>query len=71
MQLKTSSRHQRLYISLLLHLVLYGLKATTLIRQLPNENYGDRGGCYPQRQITPSEISITLQMIGKPNSIIV
>ena len=31
------------------------------------ENYGDRGGCY----ITPSEISIILHMIQKPNSIIV
>ena len=29
----------------------------------------DRGGCY--RWITPSEISIILQMIRKPNSIIV
>ena len=32
------------------------------------KNYGDRGGCY---RITPSEISIILQMIRKPNSIIV
>ena len=33
------------------------------------ENYGDRGGC--PRQITPSEISIILRLIRKPNSIIV
>ena len=33
------------------------------------KNYGDRGGCY--RRITPSEISIILHMIRKPNSIIV
>ena len=31
------------------------------------KNYGDRGGCL----ITPSEISIILHMIRKPNSIIV
>ena len=39
------------------------------------KNYGDRGGCYPSgrrpRWITPSEISIILHMIRKPNSIIV
>ena len=29
------------------------------------KNFGDRGGCYP------SEISITLHMIRKPNSVIV
>ena len=38
-------------------------------------NYGDRGGCYPRgrrpSRITPSEISIILHMIRKPNSIIV
>ena len=34
------------------------------------KNYGDRGGRYPSRQITPSEISIILHMIRKPNSII-
>ena len=33
------------------------------------KNYGDRGGSY--RRITPSEISIILHMIRKPNSIIV
>ena len=32
------------------------------------KNYGNRGGCY---RITPSEISIILHMIRKPNSIIV
>ena len=32
------------------------------------KNYGDRVGCYG---ITPSEISIILHMIQKPNSIIV
>ena len=32
------------------------------------KNYGDRGGCFG---ITPSEISIILHMIQKPNSIIV
>ena len=39
------------------------------------KNYGDRGGCYPTgrrpRRITPSEISIILQMLQKPNSTIV
>ena len=35
------------------------------------KNYGDRGGCYRPRRITPSEISIILQMIQKPKSIIV
>ena len=37
------------------------------------KNYGDRGRCYPSRPrgITPSEICIILQMIRKPNSIIV
>ena len=37
------------------------------------KNYGDRGGCYPSRprRITPSEISIILYIIRKPNSIIV
>ena len=34
------------------------------------KNYGDRGGCYWPRRITPSEISIILHMIRKPNSII-
>ena len=34
------------------------------------KNDGDRGGCWPRR-ITPSEISIILHMIRKPNSIIV
>ena len=34
------------------------------------KNYGDLGGCWP-RQITPSEISIILHMIRKPNSIMV
>ena len=34
------------------------------------KNYGDRGGCSP-RLITPSEISIILHMIRKPNSITV
>ena len=32
------------------------------------KNYGDRGGCYRPRRITPSEISITVHMIRKPNS---
>ena len=39
------------------------------------KNYGDRGGCYPSRPqaeaITPSEISIILHMIQKPNSIMI
>ena len=35
------------------------------------KNYGDRGGYYRPRRITPSEISIILHMIRKPNSIIV
>ena len=35
------------------------------------KNYGDRGGYYPSRQIIPSEISIILHMIRKPNSMIV
>ena len=35
------------------------------------KNYGDRGGCYRLRRITPSEISIILHMIRKPKSIIV
>ena len=35
------------------------------------KNCGDRGGCYQPRRITPSEISIILYMIRKPNSIIV
>ena len=39
------------------------------------KNYGDRGGYYPSRpqprRITPSEISIILHTIRKPNSIIV
>ena len=45
--------------------------------QLMNEaeylmkNHGDRGGCYPSRRITPSEISIILHMTRKPNLIIV
>ena len=34
------------------------------------KNYGDRGGFRPRR-ITPSEISIILHMIRKPNSVIV
>ena len=33
------------------------------------ELYGDQGGCYPSRAITPSSISIILHMIWKPNSI--
>ena len=33
------------------------------------KNYGDQGGCYPSRAITPSSISIILHMIRKPNSI--
>ena len=33
------------------------------------KNYGDLGGCY--RRITPSEVSIILHMIRKPNSLIV
>ena len=47
------------------------------IQQLLNEaeyhlkNYGDRGMCYRPKQLTPSEISIILQMIRKPNSKIV
>ena len=47
------------------------------IQQLLNEaeyhlkNYGDRGMCYRPRQLTPSGISIILQMIRKPNSKIV
>ena len=32
------------------------------------KNYGDRGGSYPRR-ITPSQISIILHMIRKPNLI--
>ena len=32
------------------------------------KNYGDRGGCYRPRRITPSEISIIVHMIRKPNS---
>ena len=35
------------------------------------KNYGDQGGFYRPRRITPSEISIILIMIRKPNSIIV
>ena len=35
------------------------------------KNYGDGGGCYPSRRITPSEISIILHIIGKRNSPIV
>ena len=35
------------------------------------KNYGDRGGCHRPRRITPSEISIILLKIRKPNSIIV
>ena len=35
------------------------------------KNYGDRGGCYPLRRITPSEISIILLMMPKPNTIFV
>ena len=35
------------------------------------KNYGDRGGCYRPRWITPSEISIILHMIRKPKSITV
>ena len=35
------------------------------------KNYGDRVRCYRPRWITPSEISIILHMIQKPNSIIV
>ena len=35
------------------------------------KNYGDREGCYPSRRLTPSEISIILHMIRKPNSLIV
>ena len=35
------------------------------------KNYGDRGGCYQPRRITPSEISIILHMLRKPNSTIV
>ena len=34
-------------------------------------NYRDRGGCYQLQRITPSEISIILHIIRKPNSIIV
>ena len=47
------------------------------IQQLLNEaeyhlkNYGDRGMCFRPRQLTPSGISIILQMIRKPNSKIV
>ena len=47
-----------------------------LNEQLMNEaeylmkNYEDRGGCWPRR-ITPSEISIILHMLRKPNSIII
>ena len=35
------------------------------------KNYGDRGGSHRPRRITPSEISIILLKIRKPNSIIV
>ena len=35
------------------------------------KNYGGRGGCYPSRRQGPSQISIILHMIRKPNSIIV
>ena len=36
------------------------------------KNYADRGGCYPPKRITPSEIcGIILHIIQKPNSIIV
>ena len=35
------------------------------------KNYGDLGGCYPPRRITPSSISIIRHMIRKLNSIIV
>ena len=34
-------------------------------------NYGDRRGCYPDEADKPSEISIILHMVRKPNSIIV
>ena len=42
---------------------------TIVNEQLMNEaeylmkNYGDRGGCYPSRRITPSKISKILHMI--------
>ena len=35
------------------------------------KNYADREGCYWQRWIAPSEICITLQIIRKPNPIVV
>ena len=35
------------------------------------KNYGDRGWSYRPRRITPSEISIILHMIRKPNSVTV
>ena len=35
------------------------------------KNYGDRGGCYPSKQLIPSEICIILHILQTPNSIIV
>ena len=35
------------------------------------KNYADREGCYWQRWIAPSEICINLQIIRKPNPIVV
>ena len=35
------------------------------------KNFGDLGGCHLPRRITPSSVSMILQIIRKPNSIIV
>ena len=35
------------------------------------KNYGDQGGCFRLRQITPSKICTILQIVRKPNAIIV
>ena len=75
--------HEKHPLSLWLARTHLHMKITTYIflvsvnnQQLMNEaeylmkNYEDRGGCCPRR-ITPSEVSIILHMIRKPNSIIV
>ena len=35
------------------------------------KNYGDQGGCFRLRQITPSKICTILQIVRKPNVITV
>ena len=44
----------------------YWIKLSTIWK-----NYGDRGVCYPPTQITLSKIFIILQIIQKPNLVIV